>query len=132
MLGLALFAEYVPGICRWDNLYIWKTQRPVLVRTAIETVPLLLIGSEYLLQFRAANLASRFHCAIELFRCCIEEIWASRCVAIHISSLPSRSTPCSAAPEAWLSSPRNDELGSLSSGLADECCDRNVLERSLL
>ena len=79
MFGLALFAEYVPSICRWDNLYIRKTQRPVVISTAIETAPFLFIGGKCLLQLLAPKLARRPHCAIELFRRCIAEVGFTMC-----------------------------------------------------
>ena len=79
MFGLPLFAEYVPSICRWDNFHIRKTQRPVVVSTAIETTPFFFIGCEYLLQLLAPKLARRLYCAIELFRCCIAEMGLTMC-----------------------------------------------------
>jgi hypothetical protein len=119
MLGLALFAEYVPGICRWDNLYIRKTQRPVIVSTAIETASLLFIGGEYLLQFRAAKLASRLHCAIELFRCRIEEVGFTMCSHPHLQLAVSINTVlCSTGGLAVIAQEQRYQIDGFRSGLA--------------
>ena len=79
MFGVTLFAEYVPSICRQDNLYIRKTQCPVVVSTAIETASFLLLSGEYLLQVLTAKLTRRFHYTIELFRCCIAKVSFTMC-----------------------------------------------------
>ena len=49
MFSHLLFAECMPCICRRDDLHIRKTQRPVIVGTAIETASLLFICGKYFL-----------------------------------------------------------------------------------
>ena len=75
MLGTCLACgKHMPCICNRDNLYIRKTQRIVVVSTAVEATSFLLIGGKNFLQVRAPELARRLYCAIELVCCCIAEM----------------------------------------------------------